>query len=224
MADTKNITDNLLEMYGRNDWVMRFNFRMFMKLTGLMDLPRDAAILDCGCGMGHLIYMMNQEGFTTVSGLDAAPEMVDAARKLTGANIALADVVDIEKSYEKSSLDAVIISDIVHHIPDKDQWDKMLAGCYAVLKPGGLLAIREPFPNLAVNSLIFMSGIKTLHIGFMKSRLQSFVEEADLVDYFFKNWVPDYKEKLGGFGFKIIKDFNWLVHRITVAGKKETAP
>lgn len=99
----------------------------------------------------------------------------------------------------------------------------MLAGSYAVLKPGGLLAIREPFPNLAVNSLIFMSGIKALHLGFMKSRLQSFVEEAELVDYFFKNWPPHYKEMLKGHGFEINKDFNWLVHRITVAVKKEGA-
>lgn len=219
MADTQNITENLLEMYGRDDWIMRFNFRMFMKLSGLAALPLDSKILDCGCGMGHLILMMNAAGFGNVAGLDAAPEMVESAKKLTHADIILCDVLEIEKHFAPESLDAVIISDIIHHIPSSADWQKMLAGCSAALRPGGSLIIREPFPNLAIRALIAMSRMKFLHVGFLKSRLQSFIEEDALVRYFFENWVPNYKPILLGHGFVIERDLNWLVHRITTAKK-----
>lgn len=52
MADTAEITKNLLDMYGRNDWVTRYNFRHFMRLSGLSIIPRDSKIVDCGCAMG----------------------------------------------------------------------------------------------------------------------------------------------------------------------------
>jgi len=124
MADDPNVTKNLLDMYGRNDWMMRVNFRFFLSLSGLGRLPRDSRILDCGCGMGHLLLTLKAFGFSNLTGLDASEEMVASARHLTGAPIILSDVLEIESHVEPASMDVVIISDLVHHIPSTDGWDR----------------------------------------------------------------------------------------------------
>lgn len=219
MADTPEITNNLLEMYGRNDGVMNFNFKFFMKISGITELDRNAVVVDCGCGMGHFIHMLQSFGFKNVTGVDAAAAMVESARKMTGADIIHGDAVKIGDYFEAHSLDAVFISDLFHHIPSKDHWDELLRGCRKVLKDDGILVIREPFPIFLINLLTAMSRYRIFYIGFMKSRLQSFVEEAELLDYFYMNWVPNYKEILASHGFEIKKDSNWLVHRITTCGK-----
>lgn len=219
MADTPEITNNLLEMYGRDDAVMNFNFKFFMKISGIINLDRNAAIADCGCGMGHFIHMLQSFGFKNVAGVDAAAEMVEHARKMTGVNIIHGDAVKIGEYFEPQSLDAVFISDLFHHIPSKDQWDELLKGCGKVLKNEGMLVIREPFPIFLINLLTAMSRYRIFYIGFMKSRLQSFVEEAELLNYFYANWVPNYQKILASHGFEIKKDSNWLVHRITSCRK-----
>ena len=224
MADTRNITDNLLGMYGRNDWIMRTNFDIFLRRSGLMDLPRDVRILDLGCAMGHLILQLRQAGFQRVTGLDASPEMVEAARGLTGGDILLGDAAACGDLVEAGGFDVVIISDLVHHIEDESGWDRMLDGCRTALGPGGLLVIREPWPTPVLNLLYALSRFSWLHLGPLKERLRSFVEEDALLQYFFSHWIPDYPERLQRRGFRVERDFSWLVHRITVCRRDDPAP
>ncbi|MHB8880756.1 MAG: class I SAM-dependent methyltransferase [Thermodesulfovibrionales bacterium] len=219
MKDSHEITQNLIEMYGRNDWIMRLNFRFFLSLSGLKNLPRDSRILDCGCAMGHFITMLKAHGFTSVSGLDAAPEMVAAAVRMTGAPVILANALDVENHFERESLDVVIISDLFHHLPSLEAWNRLLVGCNKVLRNGGLLIIREPFPMLLINLLYIMSRRRIFYVGFLKARLNSFVEEDALLQYFFSHWPGRYKDLLAEHGFCIVKDVNWLVHRITSCRK-----
>ncbi len=220
MSDNRNITDNLLEMYGRNDWIMNLNFQFFLRFSGLKDLPRDSSILDCGCAMGHLMLKLKSFGFNDVSGLDAAPKMVESARKLTGSSVVLSDVIELKKHFEPGSFDVVIISDLFHHVPSRDGWETILDGCNAILKENGRLIIREPYPIFLLNLLYAMSRYKVLYVGFLKARLRSFVEEDELLKYFFAHWPGIYKDLLSKKRFRIIKDVDWLVHRITSCQKE----
>lgn len=222
MADNRRITENLLEMYGRNDWMMRLNFLFFLHLSGLSKTARDARILDCGCGMGHLIRMLKAKGFKRTCGIDASPEMVEAARKLTGSEIVLSDVLELDQHFELHSLDVVIISDLFHHLPSLDNWHSVLKASHLVLKTGGRLIIREPFPTLMLMTLYRMSRVQMFHKGVLKARLKSFVEEDELLKYFFSLWPRNYKKYLAQHGFEIEKDLNWLVHRITSCRKRST--
>ncbi|MBI4689204.1 MAG: class I SAM-dependent methyltransferase [Nitrospirae bacterium] len=215
MPDNSDITKNLLDMYGRNDWVMNLNFRFFLSFSGLKDLPLDSKILDCGCAMGHLIIMLKSFGFNNVSGLDASPEMVESAKKITGSPVILSDVVEIRRHFEPECLDAIIISDLFHHIPSMDAWEIILDGCSTILRENGCLIIREPYPIFLLNLLYKMSRYKFLHFGFLKARLRSFIEEDELLKYFFTHWPNGYRDLLSKNGFRIIKDMDWLVHRIT---------
>lgn len=226
MPDEANITENLLELYGRNDGIMRANFHKFINASGLGELPRRAKILDCGCGMGHLIIELKSLGFNDVTGIDSAAEMVEAAGKLSGAAIVRADAADVGKTFPPETFDAVIVSDLAHHIPSLDGWRALYSGCRAVLKPGGLLAMREPYPMITIRLLYFLSRFSFLQIGFMKGRLRSFVEEDELLRFFFANWPENYRRILQESGFEISVDKNLLVQRITVChacGRDERA-
>ncbi|MEE8484524.1 MAG: class I SAM-dependent methyltransferase, partial [Nitrospinota bacterium] len=180
MADTPDVTRNLLEMYGRDDWVMRFNFRVFVHISGIGELPRNSKILDCGCAMGHLLLMLKSYGFSELTGIDASLEMVNAANQIANAPIIHSDVLELEKHVEPSSFDAVIVSDLIHHLRSVSQWEKLLSNCRHALKEGGMLVIREPHPTLALNILYKMSRYPAFHIGFLKSRLQSFIDEDEM--------------------------------------------
>jgi len=220
MADDRLVTHNLLEMYGRNDWMMRLNFWFFLRLSGLIESPRCARIVDCGCGMGHLILMLHSYGFTRVSGLDASPEMVQSAKKLTGAPIIHSDILEIEKHFEPESIDVLIVSDLFHHLSSIDQWKKVLRAGGRVLKNEGILVIREPYPTIGLRLLYGMSHYRFFHVGFLRARLRSFVQEDKLLKYFFAYWPQNYKGLLTANGYQIIKDLNWLVHRITSCQKR----
>ena len=224
MPDSQNITQNLLEMYGRDDWIMRANFRCFLRLSGLDALDRQVRVLDCGCGMGHLMRALNQAGFKYLTGLDASEEMVAAARSLTGRPVLHADVVNLKDQASAGSFDVVIVSDLVHHLETMSQWLNLLAGCAQVLVPNGLLIIREPHPTILIRVLYGLSKVSWLRVGFLKPRLQSFVEEDSLLKYFFTHWSPSYPRLLASQGLLVEKDLTWLVHRITVCRRvKEPA-
>lgn len=216
MPDSQNITKNLLEMYGRDDWIMRANFRCFMRFSGLDALDRQVRILDCGCGMGHLMRALMQSGFNNLTGLDASEEMVAAARSLTGRPVLNTDVVNLKEQTSAGSFDVVIVSDLVHHLETKEQWLNLLAGCAHALVPNGQLIIREPHPTKFLRVLYSLSRVSWLQVGFLKARLRSFVEEDSLLRYFFTHWSPSYPRLLASQGLLVEKDINWLVHRITV--------
>ncbi len=216
MADAPNITQNLLDMYGPNHWTTRLNLYFFLRISGVLDLPRDTKVLDCGCAMGNLIRVLRSYGFTDIKGVDNAPEMVEAARRLTNVPIILSDVLDIDKHIvEHGTYDVVIISNIIHHLPSTDAWRNLLGSCHKILKENGYLVIREPWLTIPMKSLYHISQYEVLHRGFMREHLRSFHEEKELLEYFFAHWPREYKSLLADSGFIVSKDMNWLVHRIT---------
>ncbi|MBF0131593.1 MAG: class I SAM-dependent methyltransferase [Magnetococcales bacterium] len=224
MADTEEITRNLLEMYGHDDWIMRGNFRIFLELSGIASLPRSAAILDLGCAMGHFMRLLQNQGFSHVTGVDAAPAMVDIARKITGCTIHLSDATLCDQLLTPGSQDVIVISDLIHHLEKVSEWERLLMGCHRLLKPGGILVIREPWPTLIVRLLQFFSQFPVLYRGAMAARLRSFQEEKNLLEHFYTHWITDYPQHIARAGFAKGRDLVWLVHRITVCVRRESTP
>ena len=223
MPDTPNITHNLIKMYGRKDWIMQVNFSFFLALSGLSALSRSARILDCGCAMGDLINLFQAKGFTRIWGLDASAEMVEAAIRFTHTPIVLCDVLDADQHFQAGSFNVVIISDLLHHLTSQQEWVRLLHICHKLLDEGGLLVIREPWPTTPLKILYWMSHHKLFYrFAFLSARLQSFIEEDDLLQHFFCNWVTEHKQILLENDFTIQKDMSWLVHRITVCKRKKS--
>jgi 2-polyprenyl-6-hydroxyphenyl methylase/3-demethylubiquinone-9 3-methyltransferase len=105
--------------------------------------PRPLAglsVLDVGCGGGLISEPLTRLG-AAVTGLDPAPENVEAARRhAAGQGLAIAyragRVEDL--AAEGLAFDAVVCLEVVEHVPDVGAF---LATCAPLVRPGGLMLL-----------------------------------------------------------------------------------
>jgi ubiquinone/menaquinone biosynthesis C-methylase UbiE len=102
-------------------------------------------ILDCGCGPGSITVGLAQwapDGETV--GIDLGAEQLDGARALArdlgvkNVTFRQGDIFDLP--FEDDSFDLVFSQTVLFHIPDPE---KALAEIKRVLRPGGLVALRD---------------------------------------------------------------------------------
>jgi ubiquinone/menaquinone biosynthesis C-methylase UbiE len=105
----------------------------------------DSRILDCGCGPGSITVGLAQwapEGQTV--GIDIGAEQLDGARALARdlgvGNVTFRQGDIFALPFEDASFDIVFAQTVFFHIPNPD---KALAEIKRVLRPGGLVALRD---------------------------------------------------------------------------------
>ncbi len=106
-------------------------------------------VLDIGCGHGALIALLASEPGRTVLGIDPDPRKIAWAKAGPGrlANVSLrqATVDDLLPDLE-GHFDAVAVADVLYLLPT-EAWGNFADGCRRVLKPGGLLLLKEAEGN-----------------------------------------------------------------------------
>ena len=104
----------------------------------LLDPKPGELILDIGCGDGALTQRIMASG-ARVIGLDASPEMVEAARaRGVDAFVADAQALDLEEQAARfGHFDAAFSNAALHWMLDPDA---VASGVFAVLRPGGRFA------------------------------------------------------------------------------------
>jgi ubiquinone/menaquinone biosynthesis C-methylase UbiE len=113
-------------------------------------------VLDVGCGTGYLLRTLARRypEAEELAGIDAAPNMIETARRLThDERLTFASGVAEQLPYPDASIDLVVSSTSFDH------WSDQLAGlaeCARVLRPGGQLVLVDQFsrwliPTLAVS-------------------------------------------------------------------------
>ena len=110
-------------------------------------------VLDMGCGTGYLLralaghYPEAQE----LAGIDAAPNMIDTARRLTDDD-RLIFVLSVAEHlpYPDASIDLVVSSTSFDHWSDQLRG---LAECARVLRPGGHLVLVDQFSRWLIPTL-----------------------------------------------------------------------
>ncbi len=102
---------------------------------GLLDPQPGELVLDVGCGDGALTARIAEAG-ARVIGLDASPEMVEAARNRgVDAFVADAESLDLAAQAERfGRFDAVFSNAALHWMLDPDA---VASGIFATLKDGG---------------------------------------------------------------------------------------
>jgi SAM-dependent methyltransferase len=100
-------------------------------------------ILDVGCGTGGNLLELARYGHAR--GLDIDPLCVDYCRR-KGLDVVLGDMFNLQQP--AASLDVLTMFDVLYHA-EPDDTVPILRGMASALKPGGLIAFREPAMDIA---------------------------------------------------------------------------
>lgn len=107
-------------------------------LTREAGLPKDARILEIGCGTGHNLPML--AGFGTVDAIEIDPAARDIASRRLGRAVGTAPL-PILPDVPRAHYDLIAVLDVVEHIEDDVAALKAMRTCLA---PGGKILITVP--------------------------------------------------------------------------------
>lgn len=107
--------------------------------------------LDLGCGMGELLYLLNNMGCKNLTGVNLCQEEIDKARIFIPATFHCCDLIEFLNATD-NTYDWVGFLNILEHL-DKDEVLETLKLCNSRLRVGGSLVIMVP------NGLSAYSGV-----------------------------------------------------------------
>lgn len=111
----------------------------------LRTCPSPARVLDVGCGTGYLLRRLAERypGAVALTGVDAAPSMIDAAEKAaTDPRLAFRHGAAERLPFDDAAFDLVVSTTSFDHWADQGAG---LAECARVLRPGGALVLVDQF-------------------------------------------------------------------------------
>lgn len=106
-----------------------------------LSVPREARILDVGCGTGVLLgRLFAAHPGSRLSGVDSAPQMLDIARKRLPEGIELREASAEHLPYPEAAFDIVVSTSMFHYLPDPNL---ALREMERVLRPGGTVVVTD---------------------------------------------------------------------------------
>ena len=117
-----------------------------------ISLPKEATILDVGCGLGDTTLMLNDRfPGLTITGLDGDATLIEAAikeKKLLYSNLDFVCADALHFPFDDNSFDFVFTRYCLHHLPSAiDGLKEMKRVC----KTGGIILAHEPDINSIVS-------------------------------------------------------------------------
>jgi ubiquinone/menaquinone biosynthesis C-methylase UbiE len=130
------------------------------KMISMAELQPGQRVLDIGCGTGNLLLALGRdEQGVEIEGLDPdARALAKAARKAHRAGVAASWRPGYAQDlpHADGSVDRVFSSLMLHHLPDDDDKDTLLAEVRRVLRPDGLLVLADIDGHSAVDGHGFL--------------------------------------------------------------------
>lgn len=170
-----------------------------------LSLAKDARILDVGCGFGFALGGLRLLGYHNISGVDQSPQQAEVCRK-AGFDVAVTDDTVAWLNDRKQQFDAVLLFDVLEHVPVGMQID-FLRGIFACLKPGGILLLTVPNAN-AILSARWRYNDYTHFSSFTEHSISFVLQNAG----FNKPWL-DNNKGIGRFPRKFWLRRSWPVIR-----------
>ncbi len=126
------------------EWYLRVKIRLekdYQLFHGL--LPKKGLILDIGCGYGFMSYMLQFAApERDLIGYDYDEEKIAVAGHCFSRNEHIHFMRSDVRALEIGPANAIILSDVLHYL-DPDEQGTLIRKCMSVLKPEGVLLIRE---------------------------------------------------------------------------------
>jgi len=133
----------VIEWYARVKVRLEKNYKRFNSI-----IPRDAAIVDIGCGYGflsHMLCMVSDK--RRILGLDYDSEKIAVAglidTSLKNVRFEVADILN----YELPSADVFLLLDVLHYLPSGFH-QPVIEKCINNLNSGGMIIIRDADTDL----------------------------------------------------------------------------
>ncbi len=106
--------------------------------------PSDKAIriLDCGCGQGVLLGVLERAGYLNAVGIDVSSEQVALAHQTGRRTVMVDDLFDHAASHP-GEYDVVVALDVAEHFERRDVV-RLFRAWFSLLRPGGRLILRTP--------------------------------------------------------------------------------
>ena len=123
-------------------------------------VPKDATILDYGCGYGRICEMLNSMGYSNILGVDTSPEMIMRGN-LIHPHLTLLQAQGTTLQYPDENFGAIVLCAVLTCIPEHQEMKDVLSEIERVLKPGGILHMVE-FSNEPRKTFVSNIGI-TMH-------------------------------------------------------------
>lgn len=147
---------------------------------GWLDLPRDAPILDIGCGSGQFLYFLRGRGFTDAVGIDLDERQVEIGRAL-GLDCRVERALEFLRREPAKTYGLVAMLDIIEHFT-REELAPLLSAVVERLAPGGKLLASVPnaesptglslyfadithemsFSTLSLGELLYCHGLKVV--------------------------------------------------------------
>jgi cyclopropane fatty-acyl-phospholipid synthase-like methyltransferase len=129
-----------------DEYHKRANFFSLLIGSELAKLPKNASILDFGCGFGHLTHFLGTK-FENVIGVDSSLEQIKIARQngVTVEHLSQEYFFEWCKNNE-AKFDAIFLMDVLEHIVAQEQIT-FLRKLSETLKKGGVIYIQTPNAN-----------------------------------------------------------------------------
>lgn len=125
----------------RSSGFLRFYRTVLLMDTPLLRrlLPAKGKILDVGCGVGSVDYVLAKENpELRVHGIDITPASIEMARQYNALPNVSYDCRKIEET--EGQFDCVLFIDVFHHVPPAFR-DSILAAAGRLLSPNGYVLI-----------------------------------------------------------------------------------
>ncbi|MFH0865726.1 MAG: 1-acyl-sn-glycerol-3-phosphate acyltransferase [Bacteroidota bacterium] len=128
----------VLEWYVKIKLKFENNYELYDRL-----IPRNASIIDIGCGYGYLAYMLNfVSGKRRITGIDYDKSKIEVAgncvSKCDRVKFIYGDATNID--FEKT--DVFVLSDILHYISE-DRQKHLMEKCFKSLNDDGFIIVRD---------------------------------------------------------------------------------
>ncbi|MCD6178587.1 MAG: MMPL family transporter [Bacteroidales bacterium] len=132
----------VLEWYARIKTRFDNNYELFDKL-----IPRDAKIIDLGCGYGfmdYMLYFLSEK--RQIIGVDYDEDKIRIAQNVHESTYSTEDQIRFEvgdvSTFVFEEADVFVLSDVLHYLPFEEQ-DLLLDRCISKLNAGGRIIIRD---------------------------------------------------------------------------------
>jgi len=139
------------------------------QVIGLMNLPRNARVLDVGSGLGGVARYLAAECGCRATGIDLTPDYVHVARMLT-ERTGLSDKAEfhigsaLELPWADGSFDAAVTFHAAMNIADRP---RLYAEVARVIRPGGVFAIYDVMKGPAAGMLFPVPWAETGETSFL---------------------------------------------------------